>query len=310
MIKRSIIAALLLFISGFTAQSQTAAFNIAVVMPESIEGLDEGQLSKIETKMLRVLESSGITGTGDYCNFVVYPKFEVYETNVVEGGMQNIVVTSVNLSLFIKQVDNNLVFSSITKSLKGSGRTKSLSLTNAIANLKVDDKELSQFVASGKRKIIQYYNDKCNSILANADKFAKLNDFQQAIALTAQIPEGTNCYASAQTKSLAFYKGYQNASCKEAIKQANISLASNDYIAALEYLSGIDPAAVCAVEMKALIKKIESKVTAEERRDYDLKVKMYNDEVSLEKQRVNAIRDIAVSYYKNRPAVNYNYIVR
>lgn len=40
-------------------------------------------------------------------------------------------------------------------------------------------------------------------------------------------------------------------------------------------------------------------------------MKQYNDEISLEKQRINAIKDIAVSYYKSQPTtVSYNYIAR
>ncbi len=40
-------------------------------------------------------------------------------------------------------------------------------------------------------------------------------------------------------------------------------------------------------------------------------MKKYNDAVSLEKQRIEAIKEIAISYYKSQPtSVNYNYIVR
>jgi len=40
-------------------------------------------------------------------------------------------------------------------------------------------------------------------------------------------------------------------------------------------------------------------------------MKQYNDAFSLEKQRVEAIKEIAVSYYKSQPAtVNYNYIIK
>ena len=39
-------------------------------------------------------------------------------------------------------------------------------------------------------------------------------------------------------------------------------------------------------------------------------MKVYNDNVSLQKQRINAIKDIAVAYYKSKPTtVNYTYLV-
>lgn len=259
---------------------------------------------------MRIVEASGITAAGTYSNFVIYPKFDVYKSEIVEGGMQNITVTDTQLSLFIKQVDNNLVFSSITKNLKGNGNTKFNSLTNAISTLDVDDPMLKKFVETGKNKIVAYYNANCNSILANAENMAKKKDFQQAIILTSRIPQGTSCYTTAQRKAVAYYSSYQNIQCLEEIKRTNLSLAENDYSDAITHLMQIEPGSACAKEAAALMKKIEFKVNAEEKRNYDLRLKKYNDEISLEKYRISAIKDIATAYYKSRPSIQYNIIAR
>ena len=40
-------------------------------------------------------------------------------------------------------------------------------------------------------------------------------------------------------------------------------------------------------------------------------MKVYDDKVALEKQRINAVKDIAVAYYKSKPTtVNYSYIIK
>ena len=47
------------------------------------------------------------------------------------------------------------------------------------------------------------------------------------------------------------------------------------------------------------------------KKQYDFQMKQYNDAVSLEKQRINAIKDIAVSYYKSQTTdINYTLIVK
>ena len=47
------------------------------------------------------------------------------------------------------------------------------------------------------------------------------------------------------------------------------------------------------------------------KKQWDLKMKVYDDKVALEKQRINAVKDIAVAYYKSKPTtVNYSYIIR
>jgi len=310
--KLSLIIFLSLIVIISHAQKSTAfgSFNISVVMPEESDELDAGQLAKLETKIMRIVEASGVSASGEYSNFVIYPKFDVYQSDIVEGGMQNITVTGTQLSLFIKQVDNNLVFSSITKNLKGSGNTKANSLTNAISTLDVNDPLLRKFVETGKSKIVAYYNAKCGSILASAENMAKKRDFEQALILAFAIPEGTSCYTTAQTKAIAYYKSYQNIKCLEEIKHTNLSLAENDYADAVNHLMAIEPGSACAKEAATLMKKIESKVNAEEKRDYDRRLKEYNDENALEKYRISAIRDIASAYYKSTPSVQYRVIVR
>ena len=108
---------------------------LSVVMPENVDGLDISQLSKLQTKISQIVTVSGLASSGYNNNFVVYPKFAIYESNIVEGGMQNITVVTAELSLFIKQVDNNIIFSTINKPLKGSGSTKELAIANAISKI-------------------------------------------------------------------------------------------------------------------------------------------------------------------------------
>jgi hypothetical protein len=64
--------------------------------------------------------------------------------------MQNITVVTAELSLFIKQVDNNLLFSTISKSLKGSGSSKELAITNAISKITTNDPDFKTFIETGK----------------------------------------------------------------------------------------------------------------------------------------------------------------
>jgi len=285
---------------------------LSVVMPDNVEGLNASQLSKLETKISQIVIASGLAASGYNNNFVVYPKFAIYETNIVEGGMQNITVITSELSLFIKQVDNNLMFSTISKPLKGSGNNKELAITNAIFKIPSNDPEFKTFIETGKTKIIKYYETKCEDIIKKSDGFVKMQKFEEALGLLMSVPEEVaSCYNQIQDKSIIAYKEYQTQKCSELIQKAKTTLASNDFVGALNILADIDPSATCFKEAQTIAKTAETKVTAEEKKQWDFQMKQYNDEVSLEKQRVNAIKDIAVAYYKSQPTtVSYNYIVR
>jgi hypothetical protein len=285
---------------------------LSVVMPDNVEGLNTSQLSKLETKISQIVVASGLAASGYNNNFVVYPKFAIYETNVVEGGMQNITVITSELSLFIKQVDNNIMFSTISIQLKGSGNSKELAITNAISKIATNDLDFKTFIETGKTKIIKYYETKCEDIISKSDAFVKMQKFEQALGLLMSVPEEvSSCYNKIQDKSIIAYKAYQTQKCSELIQKAKTTLASNDFVGALDILADIDPSATCFKEAQTIAKTAEAKVTAEEKKQWDFQMKQYNDEISLEKQRINAIKDIAVSYYKSQPTtVSYNYIVR
>jgi len=313
---KKIYFALIVLALSFTSFAQTTndigKIALSVVMPENVAGLDVSQLSKLETKISQVVTISGLAASGYNNNFVIYPKFAIYESNIVEGGMQNITVVTAELSLFIKQVDNNLLFSTISKPLKGSGSSKELAITNAISKITTNDPDFKTFIETGKLKIIAYYESKCSDIIKKSDSYVKMQQYEQALGLLMSVPEEvSSCYNQIQDKAIEAYKAYQTQRCSELIQKAKTTLASNDYLGALNILSDIDPSASCFNEAQTIAKSAETKVNAEEKKQWDFQMKQYNDAVSLEKQRIEAIKEIAVSYYKSQPtSVNYNYIVK
>ena len=339
--------------------SEVGKIALSVIMPENVDGLDVSQLSKIETKIMRIVSLSGLAASGYNNNFVIYPKFAIYETNVVEGGMQNITVVTCELSLFIKQVDNNVIFSTISKQIKGSGNNKTTAITNAISEVPTNDQQFKTFIEIGKTKIIQYYESKCQDIITKSESLVKMDDYEQAFGLLMTVPEEVSCYNKVQEKSIEAYnsykekqcvkllalagtefeknninegidiigkidpsaKCYENAQslikknqeklCKTYLLKSKTAIASKDFYNASNYLMQINPETSCYTEAQVLIKDIESKITEAEKREWEFKQKQYKNNVELEKQRINAVKDIAVAYYKSKPTtVNYSYIIK
>lgn len=73
----------------------------------------------------------------------------------------------------------------------------------------------------------------------------------------------------------------------------------------------INPETSCYNEAQGIIKDIDSKITEAEKRDWEFKQRQYKDNIELEKNRINAVKDIAVAYYKSKPTtVNYSYIIK
>ena len=225
--------------------------------------------------------------------------------------MQNITVTTCELSLYIKQVDNNILFSSIIRQVKGSGNNKQSAITNAISKIPTSDKDFQTFIETGKGKIIQYYESKCQDIISKSESLVKMQKYEDALGLLLTVPEVVSCYSKVQGKSFEVFKAFQNQKCATKLQEAKTALATNNYNLALETLGQIDPSTICFKESQQLMKSAESKIDAEEKKQWDLQMKIYNDAVSLEKQRINAIKDVASAYYKSKPtSVNYTTIIK
>lgn len=312
--KRFILSVALTLITPWTISAQAPSTGakdglgkiaLAVVMPDQSDLLEPAQLTRLEGKITQLVTQSGLSASGYGTNFVVYPVLTVVESNVVEGGMQNITVTTAELALYVKQVDNNLVFATLSKRLKGSGSNKALSLSNAISQIQVSDADYQRFIAQGKQKILAYYQSKCDDIIRQADAHVRVNAFDQALAVLLSVPEeASGCFSKAQGKAVAIYKAYSNQHCAELMLQAKAQLANNHYEEGLTLLASIDPSANCHAEASGLITKTEAKIDATQRREF-------NAQLGLEKQRINAIREIAKAYYTNRPTVvQYNVLVQ
>lgn len=298
-------------ISRAQSSDEIGKISLSVVIPEYIENLNDSQISKLDTKISQIVTAAGLSDSGYNNNFILYPKFAVNETSVVEGGMQNITVVNAELSLFIKQVDTNILFSTISKTIKGSGSSKELAIANVISKIVTNDIEYKTFIDKSKSKIIQYYETKCSDFIKKSDALVKTQQFEEALGLLMSVPDAVSCHNQIQVKAIEAYKGIQKKNCAKQIQLARNTLATNDYSGTLNILSEIDPASPCFKESQALAKSAETKVNAEEKKQWDFEMKQYNDTISLEKQRVNAIKDIAVSYYKSQTSdINYTLIVK
>ncbi len=341
------------------SENPVGKITLSVIMPEYLESLSGNDLSKLQTKITQILSSSGLAASGYNHNFVIYPKFAVYDASVVESGMQDITITTCELGLFIKQVDNNVIFASISTPLKGNGKSKAISITNAISRINVKDIEYQKFIEKGKTKIIEYYEAKCQEIISKAESLEKMQDYEQALGLLLSVPEEVDCYSKIQAKSIEIYQSFKEKECIDLTAQARIefeknnldnaydfiskidpstkcyneaqnlikanqeklcktylikaktSIASNNYNDASYYLMEVNPETSCYSEAQILIKEIETRITEAEKREWEFKKQQQKDAVMLQKQRIDASKEIAKAYYnRTQPTYNYTTIIK
>ncbi|MCQ2284721.1 MAG: hypothetical protein MJZ57_07460 [Bacteroidales bacterium] len=282
---------------------------IGVDVPTQINRLDEIQTGKIRTELQQICTMNSIVSSWSTNSFVVRPNFDIYQFETVEGGMQNIYVVKAELTLSIVQFDETIV-NSTSKTLKGSGNTKDKALNDCIANIPVTDEAFQTFLTESKKKIIDYYQARCSEIMLKAQNYAKQEQYETAIAILMLVPEEVPCYESITSLTEEIYGTYQDKRCAQLTSAANAAIAIQDYYAAAEYLTQINPNSSCYSFAVNTFKNVEEKVSAWEQRDWNFKMKQYDDSVQLEKMRIRAAKEIAVEYYKNQPDIHIQQFIK
>jgi len=275
------------FIGNCTAFAQDSHdyITLGVSLPQPTDELTENAIHRLETKITRIIDNSHEAVNG-YNDFAICPEVSVDESSVVEGGLQNIAVSTVTVMLSIKQQSTGTAFGTISKKIKGSGNNKADAIANAINKLNTSDAAYASFIASAKTKILRYYYSNCHSILISAASAESRKDYEQAIGILQSVPAPAPCFDEAQKKLSIVYNKYQKAHCAKNIYDAKTRIAEKDYSSALETLRLIDPSADCGKDAEKLISEIGTKVEKDKTKEY-----------SLEQQRIMAIQEIAKSYY-------------
>lgn len=83
-----------------------------------------------------------------------------------------------------------------------------------------------------------------------------------------------------------------------------------NYEEAASILASIDTESICHSDALNLIKKIEDTIKANQKAEQKLEEKLLNKKMSLEKKRIDAIKEIATAYLSNQPQITYTQIIK
>jgi len=257
-----ILAVLLSSLSSFSQSSDDVGkISLHVVLPEeyspNFENLGPKELKKIKSKITSITSRNGIAGAG-LGNFVIYPVLNIYEEEVLEGGLEHQTIIRAEFSLFIQQVSNGQIYGEATIDLEGFGRDRSRALTKAIQGIDIRDKGWKTMINDSKQKIVDYYLTKCDDIMVEAEGYSKTRNYDDAIATLMQVPtEVGQCYQMIVGKSVEYYNDKVELECQEKIAAAKVSKAQDDWETAAGYMYGILPHFSCYDDAMTLLKDIE-----------------------------------------------------
>lgn len=260
----------------------------------------------LSTKLQQLASDNGLGAGNLMPRFIITATINVLTKDIIPGPPQ-MVAENFEVVFFIADYFDQKVFSSVSINLKGVGINETKAFIEGIKLIKPKSPDLKQFVESGKTKIIEYYNSKCDFILKNALSLSSQRKYEEAIYTLTSVPEVCKeCFDKAMDAAGPIYQQYVNYLCDQNLAKAKASWAgSMDTYGAQDagnYLSQIYPDAKCYKEAQELVKEIKERT----KELWKFEMKKYDNEIKLEQQRINAYRDVGVAYGNHQQPMTYN----
>jgi hypothetical protein len=277
-----------------------------------IPDMPEAAKKMLRTKLDQIATNSGAGGGSANPRFIITANVTVLTKDITATAPPMTALT-LDVTLFVGDAQTMTKYASASIQAKGVGSNETKAYIEAIKMIKTSAPELKNMVETGKRKIIEYYNSQCDFILKKAETLASQSRFDEAMFELSSVPDVCkDCYNKAMTAVGPIYKKYKDKACQEKLNAAKAAWAGAQNAAGAsqvaDILKGIDPEAACIPDVNTFISEVKAKVLELEKRDWDFSMKVFDTSTDLEKQRIEAARQVGIAFGNNQPetVVNMN----
>lgn len=276
--------------------------------------------NQLEIKLKQLASRYGMAGTTANPRFIITAAISITTKDIIAGPPQ-MIAQNMDMTLFIGDAIDNKVFANTTISLKGVGTNENKAFIDAIKQINIQRKDLKAFLEEAKTKIVSYYATQCDFIINKVEALKGQEAYNEALYNLALVPDiCKDCYFKCLNEMSIVYDLKINSEGKRLLDKAITTWAANPNQEganeATEFIKQINPKAKCIHDASKLLKRINSKLIADEKErlrkeeEYEKRQQIIDAEntkqqAALEKERINAYRQIAVEYAKNQPAVIY-----
>jgi len=280
---------------SMSLMAQNEYLPITVMVEDLVEPYPTTAKVQLTNKLHQMLTQQGMASLDNNGQFVL-TAFMIPQDKEVLPGPPMQIVEIMNANLYIADVVQKNVLATLEMPTKGLGRDETRSYLDAIKHLSTNSPEVAKFIQTGKDKIIAFYEQESPRIMKEALVLSEMHEYEKALYLVTAIPSQCKHYDESLRVILQIFHAYQDYACQKLLAQAKMAWAAEQNKVgaekAGEYLGQIYPDAACYEDAMGLYNEIKAKVLA----DWHFQMKMYQDQVDLEKQRIEAARQVGIAY--------------
>lgn len=293
----------LILIASVISISVNAQIYITPFMPDDIVGTYPDAARVLESKLNNILSANGIkTQMGD-SRFILTGNW-IPETKDVIGAAPAQIAYTLNINLYIGDGEDGTKYISETFRVKGVGPTEEKAHLAAIRNLQSNSQKMSAFVQKGMERIISYYEQNKENIMASINSLVKKQDYDEAVYQLCLIPMECSYYMDVQSKINFVYQRVIDNRAEPIFTEAKALWAATQNAKGasqvIDLVSQIDPNASCYLDVQKFIASVNAKINLINEQAYatyqkKLAHRQEMDKLELEAQREQNRLDAAVA---------------
>ena len=223
---------------------------------EDLEGVPAGALKMLKTKITQMASKNGMGGSESFPRFVMSADIDILTQDITPTAPPKTALT-LGVTLYIGDGIEGTVFATEYIELKGIGNNETKAYIQSFRALSPRNKKFNEFIETGKKKIIEYYNSRCDFILKEANTLADQKDFDKSITKLIEVPEVCkDCYDKAMDLSSTIFKRKMENECQENMSKSNSLIAQDKWEEAANPIAGYTPDMACYPDVKSLFTKI------------------------------------------------------
>ena len=292
--KRSFLMAMCLF--AVSVYAQDCVMPISIQLDEDFSQVPTAACNVLYQSLSRVATENGLTTESPTTPFVLTAHCDVLDKSNLPGPPIQ-TVYNLGITFYMADTYSQKKFGTAYIALDGVGTGEVKSYINAFRRINSKNQEIERLINNGKQKMISYYDSQYKNIIKEAERLTSIQKYEEALAMVLSIPLCSKGGEEAAEFGLQLYTRHLDRMNLFILNTANaIWSAGQDSESALRacsLLAQIDPDAACYAEAKMLMGEIKKQIRSDI--DFEMRQK-YNDQISLEKDRIAAARAVGVAY--------------
>lgn len=303
MMKKSILFIWLFMVAYAFGQENATQISLNATLEDN--NIPAEARSALLTKMQRALTVYGFADNGYTDRFVLLAKVNVISKDIVPTTPPRISQT-LKLTFIVGDIIEKKMYESCEFEVAGIGTNETKATISAFQKVNPQNRTIMAMLEQAKEKIVTYYSTNCDMFLQQATALASMGRWDEAIFQLMSVPGVCrDCQMKCQATATQIYKKKIDAEGRILLDQARAEWTQHPDVEGAvhvaEIIARINVNSAVYEEIGTLQKEIAGKLDEERRKEWEFKMKQYEDDVKFRNNVVDACRAVGEAFGKNQP---------